>query len=326
MFISAFPIFHKITFYKGNSEEVKNGNVYQTLFLTMSILNVTVSCFKNYRTPNNPKKVNLLAWLRSAKHREAVLHIRNIADRKEKNKLKAYLPCITPSGVFSSRSKQGLVKHTGIICLDIDKKENQHILNFETLIFELQKIRNITYCGLSVSGEGWFLLIPIESTKDHEKHFDALSLELWHRWSIKLDKACRDVSRLRGYSYDPNAYFNHKAVPHKLPKSVTTTANLSPKIKDGTTCSPGEKFYKLFQEIRNRKLDLTSTYHAWFEIGCSLANELGANGRSFFHELSQFNPGYSKKECDRQFDYCLRGHYNYSIGTFYLHCKNMGIV
>ena len=47
------------------------------------------------------------------------------------------------------------------MCIDIDAKDNLHILDFAACRNDLAKIKNIMYAGLSVSGNGVFALIPI---------------------------------------------------------------------------------------------------------------------------------------------------------------------
>jgi len=136
-----------------------------------SILNVEVSCFKNYKTSDNPKPVNLLQWLHSAKYANAVKQIRETSDKNKRDQLKANLPAITPSGQFSYRSKKDLIKHSGFIQFDIDGKDHTNIANFGALKTEISKIVNVAYVGLSVSGRGYWGLIPIKYPEKHKQAF-----------------------------------------------------------------------------------------------------------------------------------------------------------
>src|SRR5680860_676078 len=98
--------------------------------MTKKPLNIDISCFANYRTSDNPKKVNMLAWLKSDKYAEKVKQIRKIETKKERDKIKATLPGITPSGVFTYREEAALVKHSGLLQFDIDMKGNKSIKNY----------------------------------------------------------------------------------------------------------------------------------------------------------------------------------------------------
>ena len=176
----------------------------------MNILDSPVSIFANYNTPSNPKTVTLKQFLTSTKYRVEVECIRATDDKAERDKLKATLPAITPSGLFSYRAVGSLVKHSGLICLDIDYKGNEAIGNFFELKQQLVKIQNVAFCIKSVSGKGYAVGIPIAYPERHGQHFDALKRIFWE-FGLVVDKACRDVSRLRGYSYDEDAYLNENA-------------------------------------------------------------------------------------------------------------------
>ncbi|MEI7581195.1 BT4734/BF3469 family protein [Runella sp.] len=190
----------------------------------MNILDKPVSIFANYNTPSNPKTTTIRHFLTSTKYREVVQRIRAIEDKAERDKLKATLPAITPSGVFSYRAADCLLNHSGLICLDIDYKGNEKIENFFELKEQLIKIPNVAFCIKSVSGAGYAVGIPIAYPERHGQHFDALKRIFWG-FGLVLDKACCDVSRLRGYSYDPDVYLNEKAKVFALcdePKKVVT--------------------------------------------------------------------------------------------------------
>ncbi|MVM36460.1 hypothetical protein GO730_00360 [Spirosoma sp. HMF3257] len=177
-----------------------------------SILSVEVSCFANYRTPDNPRTVNLLTWLTSEKYRKQVESVRAIEDKKQRDRIKATLPAISPSGLFSRREESALIRHSGLICLDIDLKGNESISNYSQLKEQLCRIKNVAYCGQSVSGTGYFVLIPIVHPKQHGSQFRALREIFQKKYGVRIDDT-PDVSRLRGYSYDSDGYFNHEATP-----------------------------------------------------------------------------------------------------------------
>lgn len=73
--------------------------------------------------------------------------------------------------------------------------------------------------------------------------------------------------------------------------------------------------------------DITAAYSDWLAIGFALVSELGEEGRSLFHRLSRFYPGYDVAEADRQYTVCLRdGSREISIATLYHIAKTHGIV
>jgi len=203
----------------------------------MSVLQVPVSWFTKYNDSSPAGEITLLRWLQSDKLRSKVEAIRQIADKNERDRLKASLPAITASGTFSRRSNSALLKHSGFICLDIDLKENSHILNYNDLKAQMANIIQVAYCGLSVSGTGFFVLIPIAYTEKHLHHFFALQ-KLFASFGINIDNSCKDLSRLRGYSWNESAYFNHNAKPFECLfeplKNMPQVKTLSTFKYDGT--------------------------------------------------------------------------------------------
>ena len=178
--------------------------------MTKSVLNVECSMYYS-KEDKTEKKVNLLDWLKSDKYLNQQNAVRNAIDDAEQDRLKSMVPCITPCGVFSgSKTKSNLVKHTGLIAIDIDFKDNEHLKNFSSLKNEFSKMSNVAYCGYSIRGKGYWLLIPIAYPEKHEMHFKFIQNYFGSK-KVVIDKSCSNVNRLRFYSYDAEAYYNHDA-------------------------------------------------------------------------------------------------------------------
>lgn len=288
-----------------------------------SILDISVSCFKDCLTPDNPRPVNLLSWLNSDKYRAKVEQIRNIEDKAERDTLKKTLPAITPGGIFNHRSLEGLLSHSGLFAFDIDFADNWNITNYSDLKDQLKKLQNVAYCGLSVSGAGYWGLIPISNPDKHKEHFQAL-IQDFRRLGIILDKSGGDVCRLRIYSFDPEAYFNHAAKPYT--KIFVPQPKPAPKYDTPTNGDNREKVEKIISVIALHKIDITGNYEDWLKIGCTLTSEFGSAGRRYFHEISQFYPKYEPAETDRLFNHCLKKDYSkVTISTLFYIADNYGI-
>ncbi|WP_232074298.1 BT4734/BF3469 family protein [Spirosoma aureum] len=124
---------------------------------------------------------------------------------------------MTPSGDFEYRSASKLKPngHSGLIQFDIDLKDNPHIRNYADLKAQIAKLPFVAYCGLSVSGTGYWGLVPIAFPERHGQHFDALKRVFAH-YKINLDDKPRNVASLRGYSYDPAGYFSSQVMLFEL--------------------------------------------------------------------------------------------------------------
>jgi hypothetical protein len=104
------------------------------------------------------------------------------------------------------------VRHSGFLQFDIDLGDNLNVGNYPELKQLICQSPNVAYCGLSVSGTGVWGLIPIAHPDKHGQHFDFI--KAWFgKSNIKIDDKPRNVASLRGYSYDPDSYFNHNATP-----------------------------------------------------------------------------------------------------------------
>ena len=279
-----------------------------------------ISVYKDYFSTNTGLATPLNQFLRtiySDDYKGVVEGIRAEEDKKKRDALKATLPAATISGTFSERRKSGLIQHSGFICLDIDAKDNPDVRDWRQVRDEVSKIVNVHFAALSVSGQGLFLIIPVSNPEKHESHFDALRIDFQDLGYV-IDKSCRDVSRLRGMSYDPDARINRAAIPYertyqRLRASThkrTNTAHLD----------------QLLKKIIESGTDITSGYDPWFRIGRALVNEYGENGREHFHQLSRLNPNYSYDECDRQYDKCLNSPGTAGSGTLFHYASEYEII
>lgn len=146
--------------------------------------------------------------IRNGNSKSLIEQIRAEKDKEKKGLLKQGLPSICFSGQFKNRSRSGLVKHSGLICLDFDNIENES--NLKTLRDSLEGDEYTYSCFLSPSGKGLKLIVKIPADPEsHKLHFDALK-EYYN--SPYFDIACSDVSRVCYESYDPNIFINKDAL------------------------------------------------------------------------------------------------------------------
>ena len=76
---------------------------------------IRVSVFENYYATEPLGCVDLMKWCKTAKFKESVIAFRTTSNEKVRQWIKRNLPCITPSGIFKTRSRDGLVQHSGFI-------------------------------------------------------------------------------------------------------------------------------------------------------------------------------------------------------------------
>lgn len=272
-----------------------------------------ISIFKNISDTVGASG-KLLAFLTTDKWKDLSLQVRAEKDKEKRTQLKKSLPCCTPSGLFRERKKEGLIKHSGVICIDIDGQDNPSITDWEGTISELGHLQEVMFAGLSVSGNGAFGIIPIADPTKHEQHFRAIE-EDFLRYGIVIDHACKDVSRLRFYSYNPKTWHNEEAKTYKRV--------YKPKPIKNNFYSNGGDVDKLVQKIVDTHANIVPDYHSWFEVAGALANV--PNGRDLFHAVSRIDSGkYEPKDCDRQFK-AVKAGAGISINTLFYHAKLHGV-
>ena len=278
-----------------------------------SIIDIKVSFFENCSS-TIPKEISLLNWLTNNKYQAKIENLRSIQDEDLQGVIKKSLPAITPCGLFSYRDTEHLIEHSGFLVFDIDKKDNKHI-SFEGLKEQISHIPSVAYCGLSCRGFGFWGLVPIPKStpEEHKQRFSALAKD-FKAFDINLDPSGSDVCRLRIYSWDPDAYFNHNAKLY--------TKLLKPQVKKSTRpaySDTRERVEAIISQIKENKIDITSGYkEEWLKIASALANEFGESGRGYFHSVSQYHAKYDSNDTDCLFDNVLKHDYNkISIGSFF---------
>lgn len=294
------------------------------------LLHRKISIYDNYFS-NEPHISTLGNFLFDDSIRQKVDAIRKVDNKSIRDEMKKKLPCATISGIFKGgHSGENLVEHSGLLCIDIDAKDNPHITDWGLFKQQISAIRCVAFAALSVSARGVFLiiLIPKCGVETHKRYFLALE-EAFRKCGVKIDKNCKDISRLRGASYDDNYYFNPDAttftnLPQPKPQPKPT-AKMACNFDNDPLSTLG-KVESCVSKICENKIDITNDYNDWIGIGFSLA-DLGEQGRKYFHAVSQFYQRYDIRKCDQQFDECLRSRKGkIHIGTFFHICKDYGII
>jgi predicted P-loop ATPase len=250
--------------------------------------------------------------IKSGKWQDVVLNYR--AGRGEKTKI----PAVTASGIFDEqRLANQLQKHSGILCIDCDQKDNTDILNIRE---RLKNDKFIYSYHVSVGGFGLALYFKINPSK-HIESFFAIEKYLANEYHIIIDQSCKDVSRLRFVSYDPDIYINLNS--EKWTQYLEKT-NIIPQVFNPIFSKNDIDF--CVNQLVSKGIDITTDYHDWIRLAFAFAAELGENGRGLFHKISSLNSDYNEKKCDNKFTNCLKHNNNKTnIGTFFWMCKNAGI-
>ena len=291
-------------------------------------LDVIVSSYPNV-TDTTGTEVNLKDFILSGKYKEVAEQIRCGATADERHDIKKQLynqiPAVTVSGRFSQHNSEHLIEASGLICIDIDWKDNVDIMPQVPSI--LQKLKYVAYCGKSISGDGYFAIIPIENPKHFKQHFYALEEEM-KSYGIVIDKSCKDITRLRYASYDADGYYNPNATTYywELDKEAKTATNSKEKVTKkrlsptSSSMTDAEMVGKQLEFLKSSSSTIPDDYDTWFKVGMALNSGLGEDGRTFFHEFSKLSDKYNEDECNTQYDNII-SHYDgdsdITLGTLF---------
>jgi len=252
---------------------------------------------------------DLIYRVKSGYWEDAVINVRSGRWQK------IQAPYFTASGTFEYRNIKGLINHSGIICIDIDAKDNDEIS-----IDEISADEYVYAVHESISGNGGYAVyIKIEPNR----HLDAfLGLEKYfaNKYKIIIDQACKDIGRARFVSMDENAVIipNSKTFKKYIPKK---------KIQPNKTyVFTKDDLEHIFQQIKDRSINICEDYSDWVKVGMAFANTYSENGRDKFHFVSRFSTKYSEKETDKVYNGLLkRKRSENSIGSFFYLCQSNGV-
>jgi hypothetical protein len=189
-----------------------------------------ISVFKDlFKTKDIPYIVDLekiIQRIKVGKSIEIIEKVRNSPNKKEADLVKQNLPCILFAGQFSERNGNGLTEHSGLMCVDFDKYENDEVMLQHRTLLERNPHFLLLFTSPSGNGTKGVVRIPIATKETHPKYFTAFQKEFdFDYW----DKSCSNVDRVCYESYDPDIYVNLEATIFE-PKLIDVGYSNSEKV------------------------------------------------------------------------------------------------
>lgn len=276
---------------------------------------MNVSYYKNVTNSRTPiGSLPLTSILFSERVRARVEALRALPyGSAEFSQAKRSMPCYTPSGVFSVWNSEGLIKHSGMLCIEWDKVED-----VDALKDLLGGLPFVYYAGLSCSGRGVFALVKIAEPTKHRAYFRALA-DYFGGIGYKVDESGKDVCRLRVASWDGSPVFNPDSeVWSELPRVVAPT--YTPRM---ATATDERLLLAGVDYITRHGVDITAGRNNWLSIGSCVKSIMGAEGEDVFVSLSRYHPQY--RESDARKTYRTIAGNGYGIGVFASACSRAGV-
>lgn len=189
---------------------------------------------KNNTLPAKRMSVDYaLRLIQEGKYREYADKVRNAKTREEMDQAKFDAPGFSFSGIFERRGKDRLIRHSGIIAIDIDHLDGD-VLSEKVRLMENPYVYSVF---LSISGKGLKVLVKVPESLDAERHklyYKAIAED----FGVKEDRRAQDVARYTNVTYDPDLYLNSEALVWDKPVEViaveeeASTANYTTPITD----------------------------------------------------------------------------------------------
>lgn len=255
---------------------MNNVTIFKSLFQTSTGFNRSVSV--------------ALERIKDGNSKEIVDQLRQIPSEQ----LKKALPCVCFNGTFRHRSANGLIQHSGLMIIDLDKMPD-----LNTAIKERDNLRENPYiyaAWVSPSGLGVKALVRIPKEADnHKGYFESfgeyLSSPYW-------DESGSDVSRTCFESYDPDLHINEN--------SEMWSVLEEPDVEDIGTITPSIKLTSENKIINRLTSWWTKKYGNnkgsrntnLFKLACAF-NDFGINKSVTIDHLSNFaEKDFTKKEIE----------------------------
>lgn len=176
------------------------------------------SFFNGPITNKSPKSIATIAdvhrGLVSDYYKQKTEALRLAISPEEKRELKKTLDYVTFAGIFSTRSKEALIKHSDYICIDFDKIEPEKMPEVKSLLLNDQMFATeLLFISPSGTGIKWIIQIDLFSYPSYELNFRGIVGYIKKKYpSLKnyIDETGKDVSRACFLCHDPAAYINPK--------------------------------------------------------------------------------------------------------------------
>lgn len=154
----------------------------------------------------------------------------------------------------------------------------------------------VFYCAQSVGGKGYFALIELDGSKDDFKpHFYAIEDD-FNTMGIKIDNACKDMTRLRFVSYDEEPYTNMNAIIYtkKIASSPSSHANMQEE-KEELTPKESQDFANAMRDIEDNHIQVTTCHQDTITLACALKRYFpDKEGMEYLETIRAQRGGYYK--------------------------------
>lgn len=183
-------------------------------------------------TSTNPVAFRtVMEFIRSERWASAVKEVRVAYEQGGKDAAaepKKRLPGVMFSGIFSQRNATSLTAHSGLICVDLDGLNGATGSMKELIASDPHTLAAF----VSPTGSGLKVIFRCNPNDPHQRAYDDAEHFVLENFGLKIDPACKDVSRLCFISHDPEAFVADDAEPLPHAPEAPSADFLPPGLKD----------------------------------------------------------------------------------------------
>jgi len=292
----------------------------------------TVSLFCNVND-RRPTTTTIAAVFTGDKYKSQVGRVRQ-AQGEERRKLKAALPAVTVSAIMQGgHAKENIMRQTDVICIDFDSKDNTHLRNFTELKTLVADIPFVGYCGQSCGGGGFFALMPIAAPYRFAEQY-AAAVEYFKTYGLIADPACKDVTRLRFVSYDPEPYINEQPtafnfIVEEEGKHTAQRDTAKKGILSGEDAiKAAVRIVDYLNAAKAVRSQIADDYETAQRMAFALATSFGDTdtGRELYDRYCRLSDKYTPEWAEEKYNNALsKGNKSVSVASFFELCKDNGI-
>lgn len=316
---------------QGTTNKINNAMEQQDYKFTDS----TVSLFCNIND-KKPTTTTIAAVFTGDKYKSQVEEVRQ-AQGEERKRKKAALPAVTVSAIMQGgHAKENVTRQTDVICIDFDKKDNEHLRNFAELKTLIADVPFVGYCGSSCSGEGFFILMPIVAPYRFAEQY-AAAVEYFKGYGLTADTSCKDITRLRFVTYDPKPYINEQPKAFNFIAGQTADDTTTQHTAKKGILSPVEAtnaalrvvdYLEAAEAVRSKIAD---DYETAQRMAFAFATSFGDTeaGRKLYDRYCRLSVKYSEEWATEKYNNAVakghKGKDGVSIASFFQLCKDNGV-
>lgn len=232
---------------------------------------------------------------RSGHRRADIERVWLASDDSKRKALKARLPRATLNGLFlPTRKAENLVEPSGFITLDFDRHDNQTVKpdSWERAREILSRSKYFAVIARSVSGHGWWALVPLLYPDKFQEHYYHIARQLDLNCNLVVDPNCKSITMSRTLCYDPSIYVNENAEPYPgltalsprmgcdvVPANELTDEEVKENIEFASFC--------VESMIRCKCSFGSGTHHDWWRVAAAIAYNCGSDGLELFQRLAR---------------------------------------